>query len=194
MKRETKIIVAALTLMLMLPLMIIPASANSALTQWNGKDANGVVSTDEDCPIVVEHETLTFNINELPEADPTADTSNLDSYVTAEYTFYNPSDAKITAKLAFPFGVINKNDYNASDEKYSITVDGEKIDAEIRHTLYTKYYSKYDFDVNKFASKYFEGGGHRKASGASSVYDIEKTCAYMEECFKLELFSDENDK
>lgn len=54
--------------------------------------------------------------------------------------------------------------------------------------------SKYDFDVNKFASKYFEGGGHRKASGASSVYDIEKTCAYMEECFKLELFSDENNK
>lgn len=54
--------------------------------------------------------------------------------------------------------------------------------------------SKYDFDVNRFASKYFEGGGHRKASGASSVYDIEKTCTYMEDCFRLELLNNENNK
>ncbi len=149
MKKHTKIIVAAITLLLMLPLMIVPASANSALTEWGGKDANGIVSPDENCPIVVEHETLTFNINELPEVDPVDDNVNLDSYVTAEYTFYNPSDTEITAKLAFPFGVLKNTDYDANDEKYSITVDGEKINAEIRHTLYTKYYSGYDFDVNE---------------------------------------------
>lgn len=63
---KNKRLLALICLLLLLPCLILPVSANSALTQWGGKDVNGVVSTDEDCPIVVEHETLTFNINELP--------------------------------------------------------------------------------------------------------------------------------
>ena len=47
--------------------------------------------------------------------------------------------------------------------------------------------SKYDFNVNDFARKYFAGGGHRKASGATSVMNLEDTCNYMEECFRKEL-------
>ena len=126
MKKQTKVIIAIVLLMAMFPLMLVPASANSALTKWGGKDANGVMMT-SDCPIIVEHETLTFNINELPEPDPLANTDGLDSSVTAEYTFYNPSDTEITAKLAFPFGVVKSTDYNSADEKYSITVNGQKI-------------------------------------------------------------------
>lgn len=149
MKKQTKVIIAIALLMTMFPLMLVPASANSALTKWGGKDANGVMMTSKDCPIVVEHETLTFNINELPEPYPMADTDGIDSSVTAEYTFYNPSDTEITAKLAFPFGVVKSTDYDSSDEKYSITINGQKISKEIRHTLYTKYYSGYEFDVNE---------------------------------------------
>ena len=149
MKKQGKMIIAAITLFIMLPLMIVPTSANSALTEWEGKDANGVVTTDENCPIVVEHEKLTFNINELPDPDPVADTNGLNSSVTAEYTFYNPSDTEITAKLAFPFTIINSTNTDVSDERYSITVNGEIIESEIRHTLYTKYYSGYEFDVNE---------------------------------------------
>ena len=148
MEKHTKIIVATITLLIMLPLMIIPASANSALTEWGGKDANGIVAADEDCPIVVEHETLTFNINDLPDANPyEGDNSSLESYVTAEYTFYNPSDAEITATLAFPFGVVKSTDYDATDERYSITVNGEKIETELRHTYY--YSRSGEFDVNE---------------------------------------------
>ena len=51
--------------------------------------------------------------------------------------------------------------------------------------------SKYDFDVNIFANKYFSGGGHRKASGATSEYSFDKTCSYMEDCFRLELSNNE---
>ena len=47
--------------------------------------------------------------------------------------------------------------------------------------------SKHDFNVNEFAKKYFDGGGHRKASGATSIYDFDKTCSYLEECFRKEL-------
>jgi phosphoesterase RecJ-like protein len=47
--------------------------------------------------------------------------------------------------------------------------------------------SKNDFNVNDFARKYFSGGGHRKASGATSTMNLEDTCKYMEECFRKEL-------
>lgn len=35
--------------------------------------------------------------------------------------------------------------------------------------------SKHDFDVNSFARKYFNGGGHLNASGATSAYGMEET-------------------
>ena len=48
MKKHSKIIIAAITLVLMLPMMLIPTSANSALTEWGGKDTPGVVTTNKD--------------------------------------------------------------------------------------------------------------------------------------------------
>lgn len=66
--------------------------------------------------------------------------------VTAEYTFYNPTDLIVTATLAFPFGT--QPDYAslyddetqafltfADTQKYDITINGEAIDKEIRYTL-----------------------------------------------------------
>jgi len=47
--------------------------------------------------------------------------------------------------------------------------------------------SKRDFDVNTFAAKYFCGGGHRKASGATSPYDFATTKAKLVEHLYNEL-------
>ena len=47
--------------------------------------------------------------------------------------------------------------------------------------------SKRDFDVNVFAAKYFGGGGHRRASGATSPYDFETTVKKLEENLYKEL-------
>ena len=47
--------------------------------------------------------------------------------------------------------------------------------------------SKRDFDVNTFAAKYFCGGGHRKASGATSPYDFATTEAKLVESLYKEL-------
>ena len=103
MSKKIKVLIAALTLLIMLPSLVIPASANSAATEWEGKDANGVMTADGDCPIVVEHENLSFNIQELilDYYDVEAIDWNK-SNVKAEYTFYNPSDITVTAKLSFP--------------------------------------------------------------------------------------------
>ena len=149
MKQQTKAIIAIAILTAMLPLMILPASANSALTEWGGKEANGVVPADKDCPIVVEGEKLTFNIPELPNADSHNIEYTTKSTVTAEYTFYNPSDMTVTAKLAFPYGVLGNIYQDSESNVHNITVNGEKIDAEIRHTLYTNaYFGNYGFDVD----------------------------------------------
>ena len=138
MKQRTKAIIATLTLSLMLPFMMIPASANSALTEWSGRKENVVMTTDGDSPIVVEHETLTFDIQELVDTyhnDDYDPSKEYKSSVTAEYNFYNPSDMTVTAELAFPIGSIGENSEGEyTKDKYSITVNGETIEHKIRHT------------------------------------------------------------
>ena len=85
---------------------MIPVSANSAQTEWEGSAQGGIVVSDSECPLIVENELLTFDIQEFPKTFY----ESLDEYlaysgkVTAEYTFYNPSDYTVRATLAFPFG------------------------------------------------------------------------------------------
>ena len=151
MKQRTKAIIATLTLGLMLPFMMIPASANSALTEWEGSKENVVMTTDGESPIVVEHETLTFDIQELVDTyayssekyDPTKEYK---SSVTAEYNFYNPSDMTVKAQLAFPIGSLGGNFLNQTIHgKYYVKVNGENIESKIRHT-----YSIYgEFDLER---------------------------------------------
>lgn len=127
---------------------ILPASANSAQTHWSGTAAAGVIITDETCPVIVENEKLTFDLQEFPKRD-TKEISDYLSYtgkVHAEYTFYNPADYTVNAVLVFPFGKVPDYGYfhdtetgkrilNADTEKYHITVNGKVIHKTLRHTL-----------------------------------------------------------
>ena len=127
----------------------VPYYANSAQTQWTGVDATGAMIIGEDCPIVVEKEVLTFDIEEFP-ANYYRDLADYLTYsgrVTAEYTFYNPADYEVTATLLFPYGKLpdyagyyfdqdtGKYVYDADADKYIITIDGKEISATVRHTL-----------------------------------------------------------
>lgn len=122
-------------------LMMGQVFANSARTQWTGTDSTGAIILDEDCPLLVE-ELLTFDIQEFPQSYyQNRDDFNLySSKVTAEYTFYNPTDYTVKATLAFPFGTAADYGFsselmNADTEKYDITVDYQAIDKKLRHTL-----------------------------------------------------------
>ena len=46
--------------------------------------------------------------------------------------------------------------------------------------------SKGDIDVNKFARKYFNGGGHINAAGGMSKSSVEETIKKVEEVISLE--------
>lgn len=115
------------------------ANANSAQSYWEGVDRAGVVITGDNCPIVVEHELLTLDLQEFPQPyyNNEEDFLAYPGKVTAQYTFYNPSAMTVTAKLLFPFG--SQPWYGAGTDadavKYDILVDGKPVEKKIRHTL-----------------------------------------------------------
>ena len=148
---KNKQLLALISLWLLLSCLILPVSANSAQQHWSGTDASGAVITDGDSPIVVEKELLAFDLNEFPD-NYYSDDSDFLSYtgkVTAEYTFYNPSNITVTATLAFPFGNLPGYGYGCDDvDKYGVSVNGEQIEASIRHTPYLYSYSNKRFDLD----------------------------------------------
>lgn len=154
MKRTRLIRITAMlfALVLLFGLTAAPAYANSAQSHWTGIDSTGTIVVDENCPIEVEKELLTFNVQEFP-SNYYRSAEELESYtgrVTAEYTFYNPADYKVTATLVFPFGNLpsyayfydsetGERDAFLDTELYGVEVDGEPIDLQVRHTLSHSY-------------------------------------------------------
>ncbi len=126
----------------------VPVSANSAQTKWRGTTSTGIIVTDTTCPVIVENEVLTFDIQEFPKQHY-KEISEYLSYsgkVTATYTFYNPADYTVSATLVFPFGTVPDYGYlydadldtrvlDADTEKYDITIDGKTVEKKLRHTL-----------------------------------------------------------
>ena len=128
--------------------LVSPVQANSTQSKWEGTTSTGAIVTDESCPLIVENELLTFGIQEFPEQhyQEVEDYLKYSGKVTAEYTFYNPSNYTVNATLVFPFGVVPDYGYlydqeteeriwDADTDKYEITVNGEVISKELRHTL-----------------------------------------------------------
>lgn len=126
----------------------LPVNANSAMTRWDGTSASGVVITDEENPIIVEKEVLTFDIQEFPETyyRTLEDYMNYSGSVTAQYTLYNPSDYTITSTLLFPFGSepmysysydheLDQHVRNSDTNKYDVFIDDTAIEKKIRYSF-----------------------------------------------------------
>ena len=125
------------------------AFANSAQTYFQGIAPSGAMVTGPRSPIIVEQETLTFDLQEFPleHYGEEADYLAYGGKVTAEYTFHNPAAYDVTAKLAFPFGQTpdygysfdpetDQQVYAPDAEKYDVLVDGKPIESTVRHTLF----------------------------------------------------------
>ncbi len=77
-------------------------------------------------------------------------------------------------------GLVN---YTLMMEDIQVGAMVKEIDGKVR----ISFRAKNDFDVNHFANKYFGGGGHTKASGATSPYGFEETLQRLEENMLREL-------
>lgn len=143
-----RFLLLALGIFLIISLLTSPALANSARQEWEGTDATGTIITDKECPVVVEHETLTFDIQKFPKSyyENEREFMTYSDKVSAEYTFYNPADYSVDATLVFPFGPFPDYgvDYivevegpiaHTDSDRYDITVDGKAVEKTLRHTL-----------------------------------------------------------
>lgn len=139
---------------------VLPVSANSAQFAWRGTTAAGAIITDDTCALVVEHESLTFDLQEFPEQHykEMEDYLAYSGKVTAEYTFYNPADYTVCATLVFPFGKVPDYGYlyddgtgerilNGDTEKYDVTVDDTLTETKLRHTL-SIFGSEFEMDTD----------------------------------------------
>lgn len=127
------------------------AFANSAQKFFRGTDAYGAIVTEENCPITVESELLTFDIPEFPNS---GSNPGYKASVTAEYTFFNPADYTVTARLEFPFGSAPDYGTDRNDlTKYDITVNGAAINKKVRHT----YLTDGGFEVGRDIAKIEDG-------------------------------------
>ena len=144
-----KIAVAFLASLLLNLLLAVPIQANSAQRHWSGTDSTGALVKDKNCPLVVDKELLTFDVQGFPKNyyNSIEEFLAYTGKVTAEYTFRNPADYTVTATLVFPFGNLphygeyiydsptDKYIAVSDTEKYGVKVNGEPIDVAVRHTL-----------------------------------------------------------
>ena len=73
---------------------------------------------------------------------------------------------------------------------YTIMMQPIEVGAMVKETdgrVRLSFRAKGDFDVNVFANRYFGGGGHTQASGATSPYDFDTTLRILEENMLYEL-------
>ncbi len=108
---------------------------------------------------------------------------------------------KIFPEVGFAYIYINAADLaalggTANDLEglvnYTLMMQPMVVGAMVKETdgrVRLSFRAKDDFDVNVFAHKYFGGGGHTKASGATSPYDFETSLKVLEENMLKELSS-----
>lgn len=87
-----------------------------------------------------------------------------------------------TAMIAIPYTDLKRFDLQTGDTEgvvnFLLSIQGIKMAALIidRHQeVKLSFRSKGDFDVNTFARKYFDGGGHFHAAGGHSADSLERT-------------------
>lgn len=123
----------------------VKAEAGSAPLYCEGATASGAIVREDDCPVVVEKETLTLNIRDLPRGGELEPKSYVAEAV-AEYSFYNPTASDADMTLLFPFGSFPEYAPSGADDGISaVTVDGGQVECGVRYS----YSSSRDFDTDR---------------------------------------------
>ncbi len=180
-----------------------PAYANSAQKYFDGVDATGAMMRG-DSPIVVEDETLAFDLRDfpLPSYDSNEQFLSYGGKVTATYAFFNPSEFTVTSTLCFPFGKLPSYapDYydGGSDDahKYAVTLNQQSVEAKLRHTFSYPYES---FDVERdldlltdgYVEDDFFSPDLPVVKYSCVVLDIEQTSDMYYPCAALDIVGDD---
>ena len=111
------------------------AEANTVPPYWEGADASGAIVKGDDCPVIVENQTIHLHITSLPR-DGKVDSSSYTSEAVTEYTFFNPTQEDVDMSLLLPFGVFPSYMSESAEDKVSaVTVDGEPAECAVRYSF-----------------------------------------------------------
>ncbi len=95
------------------------ALANSGPTYWRGYPSAEILAVDENCPVEVAREDLTFDLSGNYKNSYT-----IGGNVKAAYEMLNPTNKDLTVQMAFPI-VSSLNDFSPDD--IAVTVDGTSL-------------------------------------------------------------------
>ena len=120
------------------------AFANSANREYRGYDSSGVIVTNENCPIVVDKEVLTFDIYSCDDS-LYGMWRTYNGNVTAEYTFRNPSELTAEVRCMFPLGFLplQEETFPGADV-IAVKKNGVDVNTKLRYSY--KNYSNEYFD------------------------------------------------
>ena len=149
MKTRMKALIAALTLTLMLPFMMIPASATEPLPNpvISGDKSSGVINATPDSEICIDSQKVIFNLTDYPHTRDFG--AYKESNVVTEYTLVNPTDSRDDVIIALPMGM--NIEYGKCDlNRFEIKINGEVMESETKYRLndrgdYTDYFNGHDF-------------------------------------------------
>ena len=149
MKTRMKALIAALTLTLMLPFMMIPASATEPLPNpvISGDKSSGVINATPDSEVCIESQKVIFNLTDYPHTRDFG--AYKESTVVTEYTLVNPTDSPDEVIIALPMGM--NIEYGKCDlSRFELKINGEVVESETRYRPvkagdYAHYFGGYDF-------------------------------------------------
>ncbi len=133
-----------LTLSALLPALLQPASANSAPTRWSGSPGSEVLAVEENCPISVTHEDLSFRVTESVDY-------SLRAQVEAIYQMENPTAEAQKVQMAFSL----EEAVAAFDPAtVSVTAAGEALPFQLVWDGVSPDYAPKTFDPNQTGTLY----------------------------------------
>lgn len=128
MKRTFSCVLASL---LLLPVLLLPAAANSEPVTYPGTNGSAL-TPDENCPITVTEEQLTFTVGSADRRSVLVD-------VSAVYQMENPTSQSQSVTMAFSLDLPDTTPYGTDryaqyTDTISITADGEALPFEVQTT------------------------------------------------------------
>lgn len=148
MKHRVKALIAAITLLIMLPFTATPSHAfiDYFPPIRQGSPSIGILNSTPDSSVVLESQTVRFNLADYPkfEYENPDEFKDYSATVTSEYTLFNPTEETELLILTVPTHM--SPDYGANDPtRFELLVNGEMIDGE---TKYASSNPGYDLGFN----------------------------------------------
>ena len=138
MKHRVKALIAAITLLIMLPFTATPSHAfiDYFPPIRQGSPSIGILNSTPDSSVVLESQTVRFNLVDYPkfEYENPDEFKDYRATVTSEYTLFNPTEETESLILTVPTHM--SPDYGANDPtRFELFVNGERIEGEAKYAI-----------------------------------------------------------